>query len=136
MIDQKINALQMVLKDLTEAGNNETKSSAGDKHETARAMMQLEQEKLGAQIKEWENQKTILSKIDEDKGATSISLGTYIESNNGNFFIAANIGKIELNNVVVMVISTQSPLGLCFLNRSTGEEFHFNKTNYQILKIS
>lgn len=134
-IDSKIDALNAVLTDLTEAGNNETKSSAGDKHETARAMMQLEQEKLGKQIQEWEIQKNILAKIDGEKKSSSISLGSLVESNNGYFFIAANIGKIQVGDSSVMVISTQSPLGIEFLNKVSGNDFSFNGKPYKILSV-
>jgi hypothetical protein len=135
VIDEKIHALNTVLRDLTEAGNNETKSSAGDKHETARAMMQLEQEKLGNQIQEWEIQKNVLAKIDGEKTSSIISLGSLVESNNGYFFIAANIGKIQVGDSSVMVISTQSPLGLYFLNRTIQQEFIFNQTEYVIKNV-
>ena len=49
ILNQKIEELNSALATATESANNETKSSAGDKHETARAMMQLEQEKLSLQ---------------------------------------------------------------------------------------
>ena len=40
--------------ELLEALASESKNSAGDKHETGRAMLQLEREKLGEQIKKTE----------------------------------------------------------------------------------
>ena len=136
VIDEKIYALNIVLTDLTEAGNNETKSSAGDKHETARAMMQLEQEKLGKQIQEWELQKNTLAKIDATITSQVVALGSLIETNNGYFFIAANIGKIQVDGSVIMVISKQSPLGNTFLNRMVRDELVFNGTAYRIKSIT
>ncbi|HRD37690.1 MAG TPA: 3-oxoacyl-ACP synthase, partial [Bacteroidia bacterium] len=52
LMAEKVQSLKVALSQITESANNETKSSAGDKHETARAMMQLEQEKLSRQINE------------------------------------------------------------------------------------
>ena len=43
-------------KELYQSLNSEEKSSAGDKHETGRAMIQLEIEKLGNQIKKIEKE--------------------------------------------------------------------------------
>ena len=43
--DVLINRAQKEFQFITESANNETKSSAGDKHETGRAMAQIEQEK-------------------------------------------------------------------------------------------
>lgn len=132
VIDKKISALNEALSEVTDAGNNETKSTAGDKHETSRAMMQIEQEKIGKQIQEWEIQKNSLTKIDLEKTLNNISLGSFIETNRGLFFIAANIGKIKVEEKEVMVISLQSPLGLAFLKHKTGNSFELNNIVYQI----
>jgi hypothetical protein len=51
-ISSTILFLENHLKDLSSGAQNDSKSSAGDKHETARAMMQIEQEKVGKQLKE------------------------------------------------------------------------------------
>ncbi len=132
VIDKKINALMEALNEVTDAGNNETKSTAGDKHETSRAMMQIEQEKLGKQIQEWEIQKNTLNKINLEKTTNTISLGSFIETNRGLFFIAANIGKIKVGSKEVMVISMQSPLGIAFIKHNTGNNFEINNIVYQI----
>ena len=62
-LDEKINSLKTSLLELEEGSENDTKSSAGDKHETARAMMQIEQEKLGKQLNELLEQKNSVEKI-------------------------------------------------------------------------
>ena len=49
-IAQKSALITRAMSDAKEAANNETKSTAGDKHETARAAMQFEQEKLSGQL--------------------------------------------------------------------------------------
>ena len=53
-VRQKQEVLKKRGASLQESLNSETKSSAGDKHETGRAMVQLEQEKLGQQLQEIE----------------------------------------------------------------------------------
>ena len=55
--------LQQRLNDLKESGANETKSTAGDKHETALAMVQIEQANIRKQLEEALAQKAILEKI-------------------------------------------------------------------------
>ena len=50
-IDEKISLLSHMLEELKESSSNETKSTAGDKHETALAMLQIEQENTGRQLK-------------------------------------------------------------------------------------
>ncbi len=51
-VEKRSANLQDSLNDALDSTANETKSTAGDKHETGRAMAQLEQEKIGSQIAE------------------------------------------------------------------------------------
>ena len=62
-LKDKINSLNAIINEVSEASNSENKSSAGDKHETSKAMMQLEIEKLGTQLKEAELQLLEFEKI-------------------------------------------------------------------------
>ncbi len=52
VVNDKLRSLQKVLADLKESGSNETKSTAGDKHETALAMLQIEQANVGSQLQD------------------------------------------------------------------------------------
>ena len=61
---------------------SESKSTAGDKHETGRAMIQLEREKLGNQLKQLELQEAVLRKIQTDKKSDLIVLGSYVVTDN------------------------------------------------------
>ena len=51
-LQDKINHVQLILQELSQSAANETKSTAGDKHETALAMLQLEQENKRKQLNE------------------------------------------------------------------------------------
>ena len=51
-IEDRFKTIQNNIEELQKALNSETKSSAGDKHETGRAMLQLDREKLGLQLAE------------------------------------------------------------------------------------
>ena len=57
LINEKFNALQVILNELNDSAKNETKSTAGDKHETALAMLQIEQENTRNKLKEIKEQK-------------------------------------------------------------------------------
>lgn len=60
-VNERLARIQGQIKELETALTSETKSSAGDKHETGRAMIQLEREKLGQQLAELEkNPATII----------------------------------------------------------------------------
>ena len=135
VLDSKIKFLNDALQEATVAGNNETKSTAGDKHETARAMMQLEQEKLGNQLTDLETQINAFDKIDFSINHTMVSNGSLIETNNGFFLIATAIGKLVVESQTVFVISNKSPLALNLLGLKPKGSSVFNGMKYSIKAI-
>ncbi len=100
---------------------SETKSSAGDKHETGRAMIQLEMEKAGHQLAEINTMKLILDKIDIEKTSNIICLGSLIITNKANYFLAISTGKIKVNNRVYFAVSTSAPVGKQLLGKKVGD---------------
>lgn len=134
-LTQKVNSLNTIIREVNEAGNTESKSSAGDKHETAKAMAQLEQEKLGNQLKEAETQLADFEKHDFTKTSATVSQGSLIETNKGYFFIASSIGKIEVDGKAVFVISNKSPLAIAFAGKQQIDKVGFNGIEYMITAI-
>lgn len=111
-IDNRILFFQKIINDLKEGSENDSKSSAGDKHETSRAMMQIEQEKVGKQLNEVYEMKRFLEKIDASIQNKQVGLGSLIKTNMGYFYIAVALGKIKINNEEIFIISPKSPFGL------------------------
>ena len=122
LLSAKINALEAALKELTEGAANEGKSSAGDKHETARAMAQLEQEKLGKQLNELQQQRAVLEKNN----------GQLLQTSRGILFVCIALGRIEVEGKTVMVLSPQSPLGALLSGKKEGAAVVFNGAEYRI----
>jgi transcription elongation GreA/GreB family factor len=118
-------------KDLT----SETKSSAGDKHETGRAMIHLEREKLGNQIHEIELNYQRLNKIKDVKTSTSISLGSLIFTDKANYYVAVAADSCEVNSKVFYCISSQSPIGKLLIGKKINESIMFNDIGSTILEI-
>jgi hypothetical protein len=116
-------------KDLESA----SKSSAGDKHETSRAMIHLEQEKLGLQFSAVEKQSNLLSQI-VVKAHLSIQAGTLIKTEKAIFYISVGLGKVYFKELDIYIISPVSPLAQAFLN-SSSKTVNFQSTNYTILSI-
>ena len=134
-LNKKLSDLNAMMADLNEASKNETKSTVGDKHETSKAMMHLEQEKLGSQIKEIEFQIKEFNSINFTTVTTSVVLGSLVETNKGYFFIATAIGKMQIDDKTIFAISNKSPLGLKLIGLKENEAIEFNTTNYIIKKV-
>lgn len=86
---------------------SETKSSAGDKHETGRAMIQLEMEKAGQQLSEVNIMQEVLDKINIEKESEVVCLGSLIKTTKGAYFLAISAGKITINKIDYFVVSTK-----------------------------
>lgn len=118
-----------------EATTSEDKSTAGDKHETGRAMMHLEQEKLHRQLAEAETIVAELERIDPTSQASSIQLGTLAVTDRAAFYLASGLGKVTFEGRDFFVISTQAPIAKEMLGRRQGESFSMNGTEYVITSI-
>ncbi|MFZ1305151.1 MAG: hypothetical protein WAR80_04870 [Ferruginibacter sp.] len=135
VIHNKVALLQNVLDDLKESGANETKSTAGDKHETALAMLQIEQANTRAQLQEVMAQKTALEKIDPTLTANLIVNGSLVKTNHGYLFVSIASGKAVIDNSTVIALSPQSPLGQKLMGLKRGETAFVNNREYMIEDI-
>ncbi len=135
ILQERVEQFNNGLSELRESAESESKSTAGDKHETGRAMMQLEQEKLGKQLQEAEAQLTEFEKINFTSDSDKIILGSLIETNRGLFLMATSIGKTNLEGKTIFVISPQSPLGKTLLGKKQKDTVVFNGVSYDILNI-
>lgn len=135
MLNVKITALQKILHDLQQSAANETKSTAGDKHETALAMLQIEQENTGRQLQVLLSQRLQLQQLDLLKSATIIGKGSLVYTNKGLVFISVGIGKFRMGNHMIMVISYASPLGSMLVGKKVGETVQCNNIDYRVDEI-
>ena len=131
-LNEKINALQQTLNELSDSAKNETKSTAGDKHETALAMLQIEQENTRTKSKEATEQKAQLERIDILQKTDSIIRGSLIKTDRGYFFLAVALGKSTIDTIPVIAISPQSPLGAKLLGLKEKESAEINGIRYTV----
>jgi uncharacterized protein (AIM24 family) len=135
LINDKVQQLQKVLDDLKESGSNETKSTAGDKHETALAMLQIEQANTRGQMKDAIAQKEALVKINPSIAAKIIVHGSLVKTNRGYLFLSIALGKAVIEGENVIALSPQSPLGIKLMGLKAGDAAAINDNNYVIESI-
>lgn len=124
-----------MISDLARDAQNDAKGSAGDKHETALAMMHLEQEKLNHKLAENLNQKAIVDKINAGLTQHKVALGSLVKANNMIFYISAAMPKIKMDNNTIIAVSAQSPLGTALMGKQVGDTLTINEINYIISDI-
>lgn len=135
LIQDKVSMLQKVLDDLKESGANETKSTAGDKHETALAMLQIEQANTRAQLQEVLSQQAALEKINPELSAEMVLNGSLVKTDRGYLFLSVALGKAMVDGIAVIALSPQSPLGQKMMGLKVGEVASVNNTSYLIIDI-
>ena len=118
-----------------EATTSESKSSAGDKHETGRAMMHLEQEKLHMQLAEAQRIVAELARIDATAVHPQIGLGSLVKTDKTTFLLAAGLGKVHFEGMAYFVVSTKAPIAAQFLGKTAGDKVNMNGAMYDIQSV-
>ena len=135
-LDLKIKDISNAVKSLKESRDADTKSSAGDKHETSRAKIQTEIDQLSKQLNNAQRQKINLSIIDTNHFHSVADVGSLVETNKGYFFISIGWGRIQIQGENYFVISIESPIGRLLKNKKKGDSIQFRDTSYDILSVS
>lgn len=134
-VENRFNTIQNTINEIQESLTSETKSSAGDKHETGRAMLQLEREKAGGQLAEIQKTKESLSKIQISNTSEFIGLGSVVYTNKSNYFIAISAGELKVDNDVFYAISPHTPIGQLLMGKTVGNAVVFREQQFKIEKI-
>ena len=134
-INRRLSISEKGLQQLQESLSSETKSSAGDKHETGRAMIQLEREQLGNQLANIEAEKEIILKIDPTTQSQIVGLGSVVLTSQKNYFLSTSIGKIHLDDTDYYALSLGSPIGQLLSGKRVGDRFVFRGQEIEIIEI-
>lgn len=134
-ISKKRLVIENVISEIETSLQSETKSSAGDKHETGRAMLQLEREKAGNQLAEIDKQEELLSKIDISKANTTVSLGSVVFTTEASYFLAIGVGEIIVDNRKFYAVSTKAPISQALLGKRVDDNIVFRDRKFKIIHL-
>lgn len=134
-VEKRIDTIQKSMEAAQDAANMESKSSAGDKYETTRSMMQLDRELSAGQLVEALKLKRELDQVDPEKDFVTVQPGSLVLTNQGNFFISISAGKIILDGTEYFAVSLASPIGTQLKNLKAGDDLLFNNKKFQIKEV-
>lgn len=134
-VDDRVKLAQETIQLAQESSNEETKSSAGDKYETARAMAQLEKEKGSMQLAEAIKLKKAMQAFSQSAQSSNIELGSLVKANKSWYYISISAGEVSLDGIPCICISPVSPLGATMIGLSAGDYFTFNKQKVIIVEV-
>ena len=132
---EKLNRIRSKIQDVQHALEAETKSTAGDKHETGRAMLQIEREKLGTQLADNESSQNVLNRINPSQKQKVISLGSVVFTTQFNYFIAISGSEVNIDGIFYYTVSSASPIAKALFGKGERETIIFRDLAITILKV-
>ena len=135
-VEARITASTEAIQSAQQSAGEDTKSSAGDKYETGREMMQQETNRNMAQLTEANKLKIALSQVPADaRPASLVQAGSLVITDNGKFYIAISAGTLVYDNESYFAISMASPIGMQLKGKKAGEHFTLNNKAYRIQSV-
>lgn len=134
-LSDKVSTLKQAMDELIADSSNDSKSTAGDKHETARAMMQIELQNLGRNVKVFEDSLQACERIGLQDARKVVSPGSLILlDDQWIFLIGPGVPEI-VEGLSISFISTGSPLSKVLMGKVSGEIVELNNVKRTINKI-
>jgi transcription elongation GreA/GreB family factor len=126
---------QIAIAQLYDAMANDTKSSAGDKYETGREMLQQQMNLNLASLNELSRAKAILDSVANMPINGIITPGSVVHTSNGNYYMAAGIGAFICNGTKYHTISAASPIGRVLAGLKENDIFQLNNVGFTITGV-
>jgi len=134
-IGQRINTARAAIDQAQEAANSEEKSSAGDKYETGRAMSHLQQEMHSRQLTEYLKELATLHSVNIEQLYSAGRPGAFLRGEGLGFFIAAGLGKHNIDGETIFFLSPHAPLARLLQNKLAGERITSGTINTTIKEV-
>jgi transcription elongation GreA/GreB family factor len=135
LLDERMAASWEAMEAAQASANEQSKSSAGDKYETARAMGQLDRNMHARQYEQARQERQLLERIQETEVLRRVALGALVHTTAGSFFVAVSVGPVTVEGTLVLAVSAASPIGKALLGKQAGESFPFQGKPHQIKAI-
>lgn len=120
---------------LAEAAGNETKSSAGDKYETAREMFSQARDMQRRLLDEARLQIEWIVRQDLSSPRTSAGTGALVRTSEGWMLLAPISGSAQVGTESVQGLSIQSPLGQALKGAREGGLVEFRGRRLEIQRV-
>ena len=134
-IEQRIQTADTALQQAREASNDDTKSSAGDKYETSREMMQQDIDRNKRLLIDAQDNLRVLQSIDSAQKSANVIHGSYVVTSQGSFYISVSAGQLHVGDKTIFAVSPASPIGKLLLEKKKGDGFDFNGKKYSIENV-
>jgi len=136
LLASRITQCEAVLADIGHSSQSETKSSAGDKYETSREMLQQEENKVNQQLEKLYFQKKELRSIRDVGAIDQVGWGSLVATDKGTFYISTSLGKVDLpQEGMIYAISKVSPMAMALFGKRVGDQAMLMDRRVNILTL-
>lgn len=135
LLEERIRELEAAVNAVRESRNNETKSSAGDKYETGRAMMQQEEDKVLARMDNARQMRLQLQQLDPSTSTDQIGLGSLVQTDQRYYYLSVSLGKVVQGGTIYFCVSAEAPISKGLWGKIAGDELELNGRKESILAI-
>ena len=135
IVKEKLLLSKGQITSINQSKSSETKSTAGDKHETGRAMMERELAMAEAQKAKAQKQLLDIESMLEASRSGTVKNGSLVNTTMGMFLIGVALGKVETELGLCFAISQASPIGSLLFGKKEGDAVELNGMDIQIISI-
>ena len=135
-IRQRISEVSLILDGIQESIHAETQSTAGDKHDTSRELMQQERNKVAQNLQNQISMDSLVLKLKTIAVSREVRFGSLVLTDIGWFFIGLPLGKIQFEDKNVLCVSANAPAAKLLESERVGASIKMNGKDIQILSIT
>ena len=131
-----ISKASIILEGIQESIDSETQSTAGDKHDTSRELMQQERNKAAQNLQNQISMDSLVLKLKTTNVSCEVNFGSLVLTNVGWFFIGLPLGRIQFEDKDILCVSGNAPAAKILESERVGASIKINGKNIKILSIN
>lgn len=136
IMTDELQELKQHQSDLQSALQAESRSTAGDKHDTSRAMIHLEQEKIQFQLGNIQKQIVALQQFEKQPASENAQSGSFLVLDSGQVILfGIGLGRKKIKYGEVYCVALDTPVGQQVLGKSIGDVLTFAGRQATIVKL-
>lgn len=135
-LEAGVDAARTELETLRGSLEGEAKSTAGDKHETGRAMVQLEMEQAGLRLARMEAMRGQWRGLEPHRSRAVVGPGAVVETDGGLFVIGVALGRFAMSDGAHgTAISSDAPLAMALRGLEPGGGTVFRGRDWRVKRV-
>ena len=131
-----ISEASVILNDIQKSIDSETQSTAGDKHDTSRELMQQERNKVAQNLQNQISMDSLVLKLKTITVSSEVRFGSLVLTDVGWFFIGLPLGKIKFDDEHILCVSGNAPAAKMLKGERAGSSIKMNGKDIQILSVN